>query len=203
MAKIGYILTATDFTNCEADAKWMTDFGCSEIVREEVADNAKARILWDSLIGRIRKNDTLVISKLSNALRGVHQLIFFLEFCRMNCIRLISIHDRIDSGDELFPEANTGDILTAIALLPKEANAVRKSGRHIRRVRAQVASMTKKAAAKAERNKRIVNMYLQGYAIEDILTESGFTSRSSVFRILRDAEVELTRSRTRPVPLTT
>jgi hypothetical protein len=133
----------------------------------------------------------------------VHQLIFFLEFCRMNCIRLISIHDRIDSGDELFPEANTGDILTAIALLPKEANAVRKSGRHIRRVRAQVASMTKKAAAKAERNKRIVNMYLQGYAIEDILTESGFTSRSSVFRILRDAEVELTRSRTRPVPLTT
>jgi hypothetical protein len=63
--------------------------------------------------------------------------------------------------------------------------------------------MTKKAAAKAERNKRIVNMYLQGYAIEDILTESGFTSRSSVFRILRDAEVELTRSRTRPVPLTT
>jgi DNA invertase Pin-like site-specific DNA recombinase len=203
MAKIGYILTATDFTNCEADAKWMTDFGCSEIVREEVADNAKARILWDSLIGRIRKNDTLVISKLSNALRGVHQLIFFLEFCRMNCIRLISIHDRIDSGDELFPEANTGDILTAIALLPKEANAVRKSGRHIRRVRAQVASMTKKAAAKAERNKRIVNMYLQGYAIEDILTESGFTSRSSVFRILRAAEVELTRSRTRPVPLTT
>jgi DNA invertase Pin-like site-specific DNA recombinase len=196
-------MTATDFTNCEADAKWMTDFGCSEIVREEVADNAKARILWDSLIGRIRKNDTLVISKLSNALRGVHQLIFFLEFCRMNCIRLISIHDRIDSGDELFPEANTGDILTAIALLPKEANAVRKSGRHIRRVRAQVASMTKKAAAKAERNKRIVNMYLQGYAIEDILTESGFTSRSSVFRILRDAEVELTRSRTRPVPLTT
>lgn len=196
-------MTATDFTNCEADAKWMTNFGCSEIVREEVADNAKARILWDSLIGRIRKNDTLVISKLSNALRGVHQLIFFLEFCRMNCIRLISIHDRIDSGDELFPEANTGDILTAIALLPKEANAVRKSGRHIRRVRAQVASMTQKAAAKAERNKRIVNMYLQGYAIEDILTESGFTSRSSVFRILRAAEVELTRSRTRPVPLTT
>jgi hypothetical protein len=175
----------------------MEDFGCVEIIREELPQSDKARTLWDTLIGRLQVSDTIVIPKLSNALRGTRQLIFFLEFCRMNNIRLISIHDKIDSGDQLFTDTKTSDVLTAIALLPKEANAVRKAGRHIKRVKTQIVGMTQKAVVKTERNKRIVNMYLQGFSIDDIFAESGFSSRSSIFRILNAANIELTRGHTR------
>jgi hypothetical protein len=57
--------------------------------------------------------------------------------------------------------------------------------------------MTQKAVVKTERNKRIVNMYLQGFSIDDIFAESGFSSRSSIFRILNAANIELTRGHTR------
>jgi hypothetical protein len=197
MAKIGYIMTAPGYTDYEVDVKWMEDFGCVEIIREELPQSDKARTLWDTLISRLQVSDTIVIPKLSNALRGTKQLIFFLEFCRMNNIRLISIHDKIDSGDQLFTDTKTSDVLNAIALLPKEANAVRKAGRHIKRVKTQMAGITQKAVVKTERNKRIVNMYLQGFSIDDIFAESGFSSRSSIFRILNAANIELTRGHTR------
>ena len=197
MAKIGYIMTAPGYTDYEADVKWMEDFGCVEIVREDLPQNDKARTLWDSLIGRLQVSDTIVIPKLSNALRGTRQLVFFLEFCRINNIRLVSIHDRIDSFNQLFPDAKTSDVLTAIALLPKEANAIRKSGRHIIRVKKQIGNISQKTVGKTQRNKRIINIYLQGYTIDEIFVESGFTSKSSIWRILNNANIELTRGHTR------
>jgi DNA invertase Pin-like site-specific DNA recombinase len=190
-------MTAPGYTDYETDAKWMEEFGCIEIIREELSQNTRVRAVWDSLIGRLQVSDTLVIPKLSNAITSSRQLVFFLEFCRVNNIRLISIHDKIDSQDELFPDAKTSDVLTAIALLPKEANAVRKSGRHLLRVKTQMAALSKKNVAKADRNKRIVNMYLQGFSIDEIFIESGFTSKSSIWRILNNANIELTRGHTR------
>jgi hypothetical protein len=197
MAKIGYIMTAPGHNDYEADVKWMEEFGCVEIVREDLPQNEKSRTLWDSLIGRLQVSDTIVIPKLSNALKGTRQLVFFLEFCRINNIRLVSIHDKIDSFNQLFPDAKTSDVLTAIALLPKEANAIRKSGQHITRVKKQIANISKKTVGKTERNKRIINMYLQGFTIDEIFAESGFTSKSSIWRILNAANIELTRGHTR------
>lgn len=195
MAKIGYIMTAPGYEDFSADSGWMEDFGCVEIVREELLSGDKARTLWDSLMARIQFGDTVVIPKLSNALRGARQLVFFLEFCRVKNIRLVSIHDRIDSGNELFPETQTSDVLTAIALLPREANAIRKSSHHISRIKKHIESISDKAMGRAERNKRVVNMYLEGFSIDEIFQKSGFRSRSSVFRILNDANVQLDRGR--------
>lgn len=195
MAKIGYIMTAPGYEDFSADSGWMENFGCVEIVREELLSGDKARTHWDSLMARIQFGDTVVIPKLSNALRGARQLVFFLEFCRLMNIRLVSIHDRIDSGNELFPETRTSDVLTAIALLPKEANAIRKSSRHKSRIKKHIESISDKAMCRAERNKRVVNMYLEGFPIDEIFKKSGFRSRSSVFRILNEANVELDRGR--------
>ncbi len=197
MAKFGYIMTAPGYTDFEADEKWMQEFGCMEIVKEELPRNDEMRTLWDSLIGRLQFGDTIVIPKLSNALKGARQLVFFLELCRVNNIRLVSIHDRIDSKDELFPDCKTSDVLTAIALLPKEANAIRKNDRHVIKVRKQISEMSRKAVGKAERNRKVINMYQQGFSIDDIFAESGFKSRSSVFRVLNDANIELNRGNTR------
>lgn len=193
MAKFGYIMTAPGYNDFESDGQWMTDFGCVEIVRETLTQHEGVRTLWDSLIGRLQTGDTIVIPKLSNAVKGTRQLVFFLELCRVNNIRLVSIHDRIDSHDELFPDAKTSDVLTAIALLPKEANAIRKSDTHVLKIRRQISEMSQKAVGKAERNRRVINMYQQGFSIDDIFAESGFKSRSSVFRVLNDANIDLNR----------
>lgn len=197
MAKIGYMLLAPRYVDAEEDKVWMEKFGCYDIIQEEYPDNEKSREQWDGLLARIQPGDTLVIPKLSNALKSARQLVFFLEFCRIQNVRLVSIHDKIDSGDELFPETKTSDVLTAIALLPKEANAVRVPSKPFQRMRRKIKAMSKKQLGRAERNRRIINMYREGFSIDDIIDQSGFKSRSSIFRILNDAGVDLNRGRTK------
>ena len=197
MAKIGYMLLAPRYVDAEEDKVWMEKFGCYDIIQEEYPDNEKSREQWDGLLARIQPGDTLVIPKLSNALKSARQLVFFLEFCRIQNVRLVSIHDKLDSGDELFPETKTSDVLTAIALLPKEANAVRVPSKPFQRMRRKIKAMSKKQLGRAERNRRIINMYREGFSIDDIIDQSGFKSRSSVFRILNDAGVDLNRGRTK------
>jgi DNA invertase Pin-like site-specific DNA recombinase len=154
-------------------------------------------LLWDVLIGRLQPYDTIVISKLSNALDSIRQFTFFLELCHINNIRLISIHDRIDTEDKLFFNVSTAEILKAIALLPKEANAIRKTGNSVMRIKKPIVNKTKKTVVKTERDKRIINMYIQGFSINDIMKDSGFSSKSSIWRILNNANIELTRGHTR------
>ena len=52
-----------------------------------------------------------------------------------------------------------------------------------------------KNISKAEREKTIVAMYNNGHSIDDIWKISGFSSRSSVFRILNKYGVSLNRGK--------
>ena len=115
----------------------------------------------------------------------------------MKVIRIISIHDKIDSGNELFPETQTSDVLLTIALLPGEVNANRKATNHIRKLKSKIKVLTSAAHNKAERTKLVVNMYKSGHTIDDIWKTSGFKSRSSIFRILNAAGVDLNRGHTK------
>ena len=103
MAKIGYIMATAHYDKLEEDRQWMQQYGCVKIVEENDADE-KSRPLWKQLMIALERGDELVISKYSNAIRGARELAMFLEFCRVKVIRVISIHDRIDSKNELFPE---------------------------------------------------------------------------------------------------
>ena len=58
-----------------------------------------------------------------------------------------------------------------------------------------IKGLTQEADGRMERAKLVVNMYKSGYTIDDIWKASGFRSRSSIFRVLKDAGVELKRSR--------
>ena len=133
MAKIGYIMATLHYDSLEEDRRWMQEFGCVRIVEESDADE-KGRPLWKQLMIALERGDELVISKFSNALRGVRELAFFLEFCRVKVIRVISIHDRIDSSNELFPETRPSDVLVMIGSLPEEALVLRKSSEHVSRL---------------------------------------------------------------------
>jgi DNA invertase Pin-like site-specific DNA recombinase len=117
MAKVGYIFLAEAYDSIEADKAWMEQFGCIRIV-EEKAEDEKLRPEWKQLLMSLGRGDELVISKFSNALRGARELSFFFELCRIKVIRIISINDKVDSKDELFPAKKTSEFLEMVGALP-------------------------------------------------------------------------------------
>ena len=194
MAKIGYLPYLPQYAGGTDDRQWMADFGCEDIVEEQSVEGGY-RLGWDRLLAAIGKGDTLVISKLAHVVKGARQLSFFLEFCRIKSVRLVSLHDGIDSDNELFPETKVSDVLNMVARLPEEANAVRKMVSHQGKLTKGIKVLSQAAYGRLERKKLVANMYKSGYTIEDIWKASGFRSRSSIFRVLKDAGVELKRSR--------
>ena len=195
MAKVGYIMKSDLYEHLDSDKQWMNEFGCVNVFEEEF-DDEHTRPLWKQLMISLNRGDTLVISKFSNALRGSRELAIFLEFCRVKVIRLISIHDHIDSQNELFPETKPSDVLLMVGSLPHEALALRKSASHNTRLQKQIKQPEKTTTPQArrlEREQTVVNMYASGHSISDIWTASGYKSRSSVFRILNKYNVLLDR----------
>jgi len=197
MAKIGYIMATLHYDRLEEDRRWMQEFGCVRIVEESDADE-KSRPLWKQLMIALERGDELVISKFSNALRGVRELAFFLEFCRVKVIRVISIHDRIDSSNELFPETRPSDVLVMIGSLPEEALVLRKSSEHVSRLQERMIVLPPVSTSRErrmDREKTVINLYAAGHPIDEIWKASGFRSRSSVFRILNKYGIKLNRGR--------
>ena len=130
---------------------------------------------------------------------GVRELAFCIEMCRIKVVRLISIHDRIDSCNELFKETTAAEVLEMIGALPEEIAALRKSSSQIMLFQKNIKSPAKtvKALSRTERERTIVDMYNAGYSMDDIANVSGFSSMSSIFRILNKYNVNLNRGRTK------
>lgn len=196
MAKIGYIMVTAQYGSLEEDRKWMNDFGCVHIIEEEDS-NEKHRPLWKQLMVSLERGDELVIAKFSNALRGSRELAGFLEFCRIHVIRIVSIHDHIDSKNLLFPETKPSDVLEMFGSLPYETLSLRKAAAHEQQLKEKmVVTLPLVSTAKKkrlEREKLIINLYSAGHPIDEIWKASGFHSRSSVFRILNKHGIELNR----------
>ena len=192
MSKVGYVINYAGY-GTDVDKEWMKRFGCNEIMEEQ--QDYELRTEWNKLLDRLNKGDELVVPKLSHVLRETRQLSYLLEYCRLKEIRLISIHDRIDSGNELFPETQMSDILNVVALLPKEAFDIRKSSDAVRKVKSRMRTLSPVDYNRIERKEFVVNMYKSGHLINEIWKASGFRSRSSVFRVLKEAGITLNRGR--------
>jgi len=192
MAKVGYVMNYAGY-RANTDKEWMKRFGCNEIMEEQ--QDYELRTEWNKLLDRLNKGDELVVPKLSHVLRETRQLSYLLEYCRLKEICLISIHDRIDSGNELFPETQMSDILNVVALLPKEAFDIRKSSDAVRKVKSRMRTLSPVDYNRIERKEFVVNMYKSGHLINEIWKASGFRSRSSVFRVLKEAGITLNRGR--------
>ena len=196
MAKTGYLFLAKGYHAREEDIAWMKEFGCESIIIEEGIQE-RLRPQWRKLLTLLKKEDVIVLTRLSNAVRGIRELGAFLDLCRVYKIRIVSIHDRIDTKNELFPETTAGDVLDTISRISEEATKVRRSeGRIVRNLKSQRKEKTK-SALRQDREKMIVNMYKSGHVIDDIWRVSGFKSRTTIFRVLKRNGVELNR---RPSP---
>ena len=97
MAKKGYIMATTHYDKLEENRNWMQEYGCVRVVEENDTDK-KSRPLWKQLMIALKRNDELMISQFSNAIRGTYELAMFMEFCRVKVIWVISIHDRTVSN---------------------------------------------------------------------------------------------------------
>lgn len=199
MAKVGYIFMASHDGRFGTDKEWMQQYGCVQIVEEKM-DQEALRPQWKQLIANLERGDEIVLSKFSNTLHGTRELAAFIELCRIKVVRIISIRDKIDSRGELFPETTIGDVLEMFGALPEEIAILRRlSARPL-----DIKASTKKKrnlppAADHEsvgmREKLIVDMYNNGYSLDDIAEVSGYSSRSSLFRILNKYGVTLNRGK--------
>ena len=190
MARIGYLFLTKNLSTWDEDLAWMKGFGCDTIIEEE-GSQEKYRPQWRRMLTRLGKGDVIVVSKLSNALRGIRELGVFLDLCREYRVRLVSIHDRIDTGGELFPETGVNDVIDTISRLSSEATSVRRSEQGLkssRKVRPNV-----KRGLRQYRDKTIISMYNAGHSIDDIWEASGYASRASVFRVLNRNGIQLNR----------
>lgn len=196
MAKVGYIFMAEHCDMLEADKEWMLQYGCIQVF-EESTDHEILRPLWKQLMASIGRGDEIVVSKFSNAVRGTRELATFFELCRIKDARIISIHDGIDTKNELFPDTKVSDAIKMFGSLPEEIAALRKSSSHIMHLQQYIKQPSKSGSSisKTERERMIVDMYNNGHSIDDIFEMSGFSSRSSVFRILNKYDVKLNRGK--------
>ena len=195
MAKVGYIFKVAGYDGFDTDREWMEQYGCVQVIEEENG-HEKLRPQWKQLMASLERGDELVVSKFSNALRGSRELATFIEFCRVKVVRIVSIHDKIDSRGDLFPETKASDVLEMFGSLPEECAMLRKASAHIIHLKQNINQPTKeKNISRAEREKTIVAMYNNGHSIDDIWKVSGFSSRSSVFRILNKYGVSLNRGK--------
>lgn len=190
MAKYGYLFLTKNLSTKDEDLAWMKAFGCDSIIEEEGAQE-KYRPQWRRMLTRLGNGDVIVVSKLSNALRGIRELGVFLDLCREYRVRLVSINDRIDTGGELFPETGVNDVIDTFSRLSSEATSVRRSEQGLkssRKVRPNV-----KRGLRQYRDKTIISMYNAGHSIDDIWEASGYASRASVFRVLNRNGIQLNR----------
>jgi len=194
MAKVGYIFKANSYDAFDADKEWMLQYGCVQVIEESV-QHETLRPKWKQLMSNLERGDELVVSKFSNAVRGLRELAALIELCRIKVVRIISIHDKIDTCNELFADTTPAEVLMMFGALPEEVAVLRKSSDKIMRLQQSINTsiLTKKSLSKAERDKKIVDMYNDGYSIRDIWKESGVRSKSTVYGILNKYRVQLNR----------
>lgn len=194
MATIGYIFQGKVLESKEEAISRMEGIGCERIIIQDSMQE-KLRPEWRKMLARLQKNDTIVITRLSHALRGIRELGAFLDLCQQYGIRLISLEDRIDTGGQLYQETTVGDVLSSIGKLSSEVMYLRRAEGRAMRLRKETQPKTLKVGLKLDREKTVVKMYNSGHSIDDIWKVSGYKSRTSVFRVLNRHGVKLNRGR--------
>lgn len=94
----GYARVSTKNQNVDMQWDELKQFGCEEIVTEKESGTKKDRIELQSLLGKLRKGDTLVVYKLDRLGRTMHQLVNLLQEFHEKGIHFVSIKDGIDTS---------------------------------------------------------------------------------------------------------
>ncbi|MED1381774.1 recombinase family protein [Bacillus mycoides] len=94
----GYARVSTKKQSLDMQLDELKRFGCEEIVTEKESGAKKNRVELQSLLGKLRKGDTLVVYKLDRLGRTMHQLVNLLQEFNEKGIHFVSIKDGIDTS---------------------------------------------------------------------------------------------------------
>lgn len=191
--RLGYFMLSSLPESKDDDVNRLQIVGCDRIFIDKFEDEEK-RPQWKNMLSEVKRNDEIVILRLSNAVRGLVQLVSFFEICRVKRIRIISLKDKFDSWDEMFP-SSISQLIDAIGAFPGDIQASKIAAARIRAVKTKKKSSFQNS--KEDRENRCVSMYNNGASIKDIKEEIGFRSNSSVYRFLKNKGVTVNRRSTK------
>ena len=152
----------------------MKELHCSKIFMDDVGE----RTNWGLFCKAIENGGTAVLYSFDNALLdGGVDFRTFIKFCAMNEVRIISLGDKVDSEDIMFPPRTSATLLT-IANLSAKRNPGRYNDYREDATDALSLKRLKEAAL-------VVNMYNAGYTLNDIIKKTGYKSKKSVYDIIK------------------
>ena len=178
MRYIGYANMAHLNEHSSIVARELSEKKCSIIHLEPSSSDSKNE--WNYFIDELKDGDTAVIYSFNNVFHSFNDMMYFLKLCSARKIRIISIHDEIDSAN-----TSISGTLTAIT---KVANKKKEDTTDTFLAELFTGS---KQDQKLKRKMAIINMYKAGYSIKDIMTKTGTTYKAFIYRVLRAYKVPL------------
>ena len=183
MNNIGYIGNAHNFEHWQNCMDRMKQHGCSDIHVEE--RKGRKRPQWDAFIDSLDNGDSAVLVSFDNAFRNFNDMVFFIKYCSKMEIRIISLHDELDTHDLLFPEKKTASTLDLIC----QVFAKRDRNSHDD-LEAELYS-NEYNDKKLKRYNLVINMYKAGYSVKEIMERTGYRGKSNIYRVLHKYDVNM------------
>lgn len=183
MSKKGYILRRMVDAYQHEDIRWMKEFGCVHITTEEI-ENEKFRPAFKQMIMTLGRGDEVVVTRCSHVFRNLTDMSLFISLCYQKSIRFVSIYDRIDTDNELFPDTSGIDVLKLFYTFPLEVKKLRSDNGIVTFEEKPEEKQFKHPESRKEREMLVINMYNDGYSLQDIWFTTGFKRTCDIYRIL-------------------
>ncbi|MBT2616134.1 MULTISPECIES: recombinase family protein [unclassified Bacillus (in: firmicutes)] len=182
----GYARVSTTKQSLNMQIDELTKYRCDEIVTEKESGAKKDRKELQTLLGKLRKGDTLVVYKLDRLGRTMHQLVNLLNDFQEKEINFVSIKDGIDTsttmGRFLF------NIFGAMAEMEREViNERVRSG--LESAKARGRNGGRKKAHTKEQIKAMMQMVENG-ANKTEVCEVFNVPRTTLYRYIKEYEGE-------------
>lgn len=186
VAVVGYARTSTveQQAGLGAQERDLQDAGCTKLFSETVSSVANHRPQLEAALDYVREGDTLVVTKLDRLARSVADLVAITSRLNEKGVALRILAMNLDTATP------TGklmiNLLGSIAEFERELMLERQR-EGIAKAKAE-GKYKGRAPTARQKSVDVIRMKSEGKTVEAIVQELK-VSRSSVFRILRDAEV--------------
>ncbi|WP_425361610.1 recombinase family protein [Candidatus Tisiphia endosymbiont of Ceraclea dissimilis] len=95
--KFGYARVSKNEQSLDVQIQKLTQAGCDEIFKEKVSGAKDDRSQLNSLIGKLRKGDTICVVRLDRLGRRMTKLITLINDFKTKGVEFISLEDNIDT----------------------------------------------------------------------------------------------------------
>lgn len=185
MKRIGYFQKSHLNNTCEIGKEMIELFKCSKVFIDE---SSYSRPKWTEFINSLEEEDTVVISSIKSCFKSMVQLRFFVKLCHDRRLRLISIEDKVDTEMEYFGTESIWGVLNALIALPSKGKGNETDLASDYEAEIEINNYKLQMVKK---NRLVINMYLAGYTIKEIMDKVGYQGKSNVFRVLHQHGIRL------------